>query len=133
MKRILPLVLTVLFGLSAVPASAQEIISFNASASGGKAVLVWNSGRETGVLEFRVQRSLDGFSFYDVATINPMGDFHSYRYEDNDLFKGVISTYYYRIKVTLRGDRSLYSRTVEVAFVSSNINRTWGSIKALFK
>ena len=133
MKKILYLVLTVILSLSVISAYAQEITSFNASASGGKAMLEWNSGRETGVLEFRVQRSLDGFSFYDITAINPMGDFHSYRYEDNDLFKGVISTYYYRIKVVLRGDRYVYSRIVEVAFISSNVNRTWGSIKALFK
>ncbi len=133
MKKTFSSALLITLVFLSITAHAQEISNFQATTSGGKVILEWNSGRENGVLGFRVQRSLDGSSFYNVITVDPAGDFQSYRYEDDDLFKGVISTYYYRIEVILRGDRSNYSRTVEVIFVSSNINRTWGSIKALFK
>ncbi len=131
MKRFLPIALIIL--VAALPVSAQVIVDINAEPDGRNAVIEWKSGSERGVVEFRVQRSFDGHSFYTICRVEPAGDNHTYRYIDNDLFKERLQTFYYRIEVVLSGGRTQLSRTVDVTLSFSGIHRTWGSIKAMFR
>jgi len=112
---------------------AQIIRDFTATVDGNRAILQWSSVSEAGVLLYRVQRSFDGTNFHDVANIDPRGDRQDYRYVDDDLFKGQMRTYYYRLEIVMSDGERFYSPVVEVVFDSSNIKRTWGSIKALFR
>ena len=131
MKRLLkPLVIVL---VSALPAPAQVIIDITAEADGRNAVIEWSTGRESGVVDFSIQRSFDGRTFYTIARVEPLGDNHTYRFVDDDLFKEMLHTYYYRIEVAFSGGRSQFSPTVDVTLSFSGIHRTWGSIKAMFR
>ncbi len=114
-------------------ASAETIRSFTAESKDQTAVLEWTSGIESGVVEFSIQRSLDGQVFHNIASVRPKGDNSTYRYVDNDLFKDRLNTFYYRIEVVFVGGHSERSQTEEVTLSFSGVHRTWGSLKAMFR
>ena len=114
-------------------AGGRVISEFSVHTDDGHAVLEWTSGVETGLLSYDVQRSFDGSHFNAINHIDPSGDNHKYRYVDNDLFKGNVSSYYYRISGVLSDNKRYYSETRKITVNSSGINRTWGSIKAMFR
>jgi len=114
-------------------AGPRVIREFSAHAEDGRGILEWTSGIETNVLSFHVQRSFDGLHFNDISNVDPAGDDHKYRYIDNDLFKGNLSSYYYRISAVLSDNKTYYSEVKKITVNSSGIHRTWGSIKAMFR
>ena len=133
MKYIGISVVYLLLLLSVSTAEAQVIRDLSTSVEDQHAILDWDTGLENGVRSFNIQRSLDGHRFHDVATVEPEGNFHHYSWIDNDMFKGQMNTYYYRIEVVMASGRSQYTKVVEVTLVSSGITRTWGSLKAIFR
>lgn len=123
-----------ILGIAAsVFATGDTITDFIAYAEDQQAVLKWNVASEAGLTKYVVQRSFDGNVFYDVVTINPIGDYQSYSYIDSDLFKGNSRTYYYRITALFIGGVSQCSDINQVTLHSSSVARTWGSIKAMFR
>ncbi|MBT3231762.1 MAG: hypothetical protein HN356_03015 [Calditrichaeota bacterium] len=114
-------------------AAVGVITDFQAAAVDGQAVLDWKSGVETGVVSFDIQRSFDNQRFYTIASIDPVGNDHAYRYIDRDLFKDQVHTYYYRITVKMTSGLHQISETDRVVLTTSGIQQTWGSIKAMFR
>jgi len=114
-------------------ATAQIISDFNAVGGSQGVFLQWTTARESGVVEFRLQRSFDGVQFHSIHTNKAVGAAHTYYYTDNNLFKGPQQTFYYRIEIALPDDQVSYSNTEVVSLNFSGIQRTWGSIKAMFR
>jgi len=126
-------ILLIIISASALFAGNLAIREFTVHTDDGRAILEWTSGIETSLRVYDIQRSFDGSHFNLVAHIEPSGDNHKYRYVDNDLFKSNISTYYYRISGLMNDNKRYYSETKKITVNSSGINRTWGSIKAMFR
>lgn len=124
--------LLLLFALAG-PASAELIQDFSATGQGQQVYIQWNTADERAVSSFKIQRSFDGKYFHNLTTISPTGSNSSYSYIDSDLFKGSLQTFYYRIEVGLRENRTEYSATERVELAFSGIRKTWGSIKAMFR
>jgi hypothetical protein len=120
---------------TAVPGLAQSLINnFTAQAQGESYVLVkWNSGAETGLTNFQVERSLDGISYSNLAILSPQGSNSSYSFEDHNIYQGSNRTYYYRLKAQMANSDPIYSSVQSVVMFFSGIQQTWGSIKALFR
>jgi hypothetical protein len=116
-----------------VYAQSAFIRDFRAGTNGQEVLIEWTSAAETGLTEFRLQRSMDGVHFNTIHTAQPAGDNHNYTYTDSDLFKNTGRTCYYRIEIATTGQRLDYSSVEEVALSFSGIHRTWGSIKAMFR
>lgn len=131
MKNII--ITTVALLLIASLANAETLRSFTATSKDQTAVLEWTSNVETGVVEYVVQRSLDGRAFHKVKSVKPKGSNNTYRYVDSDLFKDRINTFYYRIEVVFVGGQTEQSQTEEVSMSFSSVHRTWGSLKAMFR
>jgi len=125
--------LIILLLVTSAMALIAVITEFEAAAVDGQAVLDWKSGVETGVKSFEVQRSFNNERFYTIATIEPLGNDHSYRYIDRDLFKEQVHTYYYRISVKMSDGLHQITETNRVVLTTSGIQQTWGSIKAMFR
>jgi hypothetical protein len=121
--------------LAAAPVQAQNLISnFTAQALGESSVkLEWNSGGESGLASFRVERSLDGVTFTPLATLQPQGSNSPYSYLDNNIYKSSNRTYYYRIRAQMTDNSFSFSPIQTVTLFFSGIQQTWGSIKALFR
>ena len=128
------LLISLLLLLAFTSLDAQIISEFTATSQDRVAELNWTTGNESGVNEFRVQRSFDGRTFYTIHEEKPNnGANHAYQYVDDDLFKSQIRTFYYRVEVLLKTGNCEYSSTENVTFSFSNIIRSWGSIKAMFR
>ena len=132
MKNILSILLTLCLA-TAIFADYQVIREFTAEAEDQQAIITWETGAETGVSQFLIERSFDGDRFYEVADVDPMGNNHDYKFVDRDLFKGHTNTYYYRINVKMTNGSSQFSVIGRILMNSSGIERTWGSIKAMFR
>ncbi len=109
------------------------ISSFSAYGEGDYVTLEWNSGSEEGLSIYQIERSLDGLDFSVINEVAPQGSNSSYVYEDHDLFKNSTRTYYYRIRASMNNGTSSLSSVQSVTLSFSNIQQTWGSIKALFR
>ena len=133
MKVLSALVLTALLLPAGLRADDGVFREFSAVGSGQQVVLDWTVQPGLAPAMFHVQRSFDGQRFIAIADVRPADGVYQYTYVDDDLFKGELHTYYYRIEAVLSGDRSALSAVREVTLSFSGIRRTWGSIKAMFR
>lgn len=127
--------LLLIISLSLLPlvAISQVIVDFTVKPEDSRAVLSWKSGNEADADHFNVQRSFDNVSFRDITTIQTEGKGSQYKYVDDDLFKSQMNIYYYRIAIVRLNGQKVYSEVKSVTMNSSGIQRTWGSIKAMFR
>ncbi|MFC2150405.1 hypothetical protein ACFLQV_02760 [Calditrichota bacterium] len=133
LQRILISILVIIAFAVSSWAADGTITDFAASSQGKSVLVEWHSATEMGIKEYQVQRSYDGNRFYTVATIAPKGDNSSYQHIDDDLYKQTMDTYYYRVEAVRNGGQKEISRVEAVTISFSDIHRTWGSIKALFR
>jgi hypothetical protein len=117
----------------AQPSIAQLLESFSAVADNHSVRLEWSTVSESGVTGFRIMRSIDGRNFYRICDVEPAGAGNAYQYIDNDLFKDNTRTFYYRLEICLTGGRKIYSQIAEATLSFSGVQRTWGSLKAMFR
>ena len=68
-----------------------------------------------------------------LASLNPTGNGSMYQYIDESAFRIVESIYQYRVKVVLANSDAVYYGPITVRLNISNVQRTWGSIKAMFR
>ncbi|MCX7834753.1 MAG: hypothetical protein N2450_01630 [bacterium] len=95
----------------------------------------WESSSEVGLQRYKLERSVDGSPFVEIASIQPRGDHQIYQYIDTDIYTLDASprTFAYRIKFQMRDGTFTYSIVRETTLNLSSIRRTWGSIKAMFR
>ena len=75
-----------------------ELVSFLSTVNGNDVTLNWITSTEINNSHFEVERSNNGVSFTNIATVRGHGtttEIHNYSYKDLDLENG---TYYYRLK-----------------------------------
>ena len=133
MLRRLSLVLTLCLIPALLVGDGLVLCDFSAAATGQQVLVEWNTNPGAAAALFRVQRSLDGQRFYSIAAVAPRAGVTHYSYLDTDLFKGELHTYYYRLEVVVPGGASEFSEVAEVTLNFSGVQRTWGSIKAMFR
>ena len=83
-----------------------------------KVVLTWTGMNQTGAPSFIVQRSGDGTSFVDIASVPAIGaeTAHNYTWSDAQPLAGKS---YYRIKVSEHGEADHYSPVVAVTDIAT--------------
>jgi len=109
--------------------------TFEVHNQSGKIVVEWTSTNEQGIEAYIVQRSMNnGERFFDISEMNPHGAGYSYLFIDNQVLgmKGEL-VYTYRIKVRLLDGSVWYSQAQDLVMNVSNVQMTWGSIKAMFQ
>lgn len=109
--------------------------SLTARSDGANITIRWMSEDETGVSRFVLERKagVNG-AFMTLVEIQPTGNNSSYQYVDETAFRVSQSIYQYRVRVTFsNGSAPVYSNTVTVSHSTSEVRRTWGSIKAMFR
>jgi len=81
--------------------------------------------------KFVIERSIDNRSFSDIGEVAAKGPGFQYLFVDDQLGK-IKSLFYYRLRIVNKDGSSQHSESLPVMVVTG-INRTWGSIKALFR
>ncbi len=95
-------------------------LSVSVSGNAGKATVSWKATNETAVLEYVVERSIDGIHFTPAGTIlyQPNGN-STNDYQFTDLAPQINSPTYYRIRALDNTGRSAYSNTVSVTLTAA--------------
>jgi len=113
--------------------------SLSAESQSNGVVIRWTSDNESGVVAYRIERSLgDGSGFITLLERLPaLGSGQSYTFLDETAFKTTDTFYRYRVTPVDRdgnviGGEQYYTGLISKK-VSSVFKRTWGSIKAMFR
>ena len=136
MKQISRTVLALLFGVGI--ALGVDVIRDlpTAYSNGSDIVLSWRTVQESGVVRFEILRrtGTEG-NFLPIGFVSARRvDNSSYEFIDRQVFKAAGGIYQYQIQVVLEGEQKLPpTPAVTVSHLSSAAQRTWGSIKAMFR
>ncbi len=106
---------------------------FSARSEYGNVKLEWKTADETNVREFVVERKTLHGNYISLGTITPKGDNSLYSFIDENVFKTTDYLFVYRIKIVDRDSKYTFSKEVTVTHNISDVKRTWGSIKAMFR
>ena len=108
--------------------------TFAGRVEGSRVYISWQSDDESGVVRFELERKAGANGVFMVlASLNPTGNGSMYQYIDESAFRIVESIYQYRVKVVLANSDAVYYGPITVRLNISNVQRTWGSIKAMFR
>ena len=96
-----------------------KIEVFNAVSQNKTIALNWQTASALNVIEYVVERSVDGVDFNQVGTVKALGNgSNNYQFTDKSPLNGVN---YYRLQIINKDGSSSYSKVVNVQFaVSSN-------------
>ena len=96
-------------------------------------ILNWQTAQEINLKEYKIERRTSSGPFVEIGTVNASGDNSIYTFTDENAFKTTDALYVYRLKLVDKDATSTYSIEVAVNHRTTDIKRTWGSIKALFR
>lgn len=124
------IVLLLLVCCSAFTTSLQQ---FTASYQGVDIRLDWSVSQEQGIESFELFRKKDGSEdLRKIATI-PVSGKLSYSFLDDDLYKNQ-SSHEVQYRLTLKKtDRTVQHFFTTIQHNPTTVQRSWGSIKAMFK
>lgn len=133
-RRRLTALFTILIVSISVFAGGIKDGSLSASSDGANITIRWMSEDESGVSRFVLERKagING-AFMPLVELTPKGNNASYQYVDDSAFRATESIYKYQVKVVYsNGNTSIYG-PITVSHRTSDVRRTWGSIKAMFR
>lgn len=123
------------FSFTGLKISAQQmyIQRFTAAASGTDVLLNWEiKSGISGITEFRIQRKVNQEPvFTQISTSNYSQGKNAYEFWDRTIFKETPKQIQYRLLIIKDGQTSYYDTFVTLNPTSAQ--RTWGSIKSMFK
>ena len=133
MKIKISIFLTVFLLVATVYAGA--IIQFIQGPNGSDNIKIeWQTGEETNVQKFVIERKTPQSSFTEIANISPKGNNSYYSYVDMNTYKTSDIVFIYRLKIVDNNSQISFSNEITIYHsVSSITKRTWGSIKAMFR
>jgi len=97
---------SIVFNQSALP--VKNIIVTATASLGDQVTIKWKTVGESNIANYKVERSLDGITFSDLATVSPATS-SNYSYVDATASEGIN---YYRIKATVNTGVVEYSKVV---------------------
>ena len=120
---------TVIYGIT-------KVEYFTAKDNSGQVLLEWQTSAEVDLKEFTIYRAPLYGTFSAIATIPAKGYASYYSYTDENTYKETASGTVFTYKLMMtdnNGNWAWYSTEVKVSPRVSDIKRTWGSIKAMFR
>jgi hypothetical protein len=109
--------------------------SLSARSDGNSITIRWLSEDETGVEKFVIERKAGANGVFMLLTeLQPRGNNSAYQYIDETAFRILNeSIYKYQIKVQFTNGSTQLFGPITVSHRTSDVRRTWGSIKAMFR
>lgn len=141
------LILIISLSLAGIAFASSEVITYLKGTPGSDAItLDWQSGIETGVRSYAIERSEKNTSdFKEIGSVTASGNNSTYHYRDAAVnganikgsngggsFMPLSDLYKYRIRLNYDNAVS-YSQTINVTRPSAGVKRTWGMIKEMFR
>ena len=124
------LVFALLLICAGINAQSLSLDSFTANPSGADVLLSWEIPSEDGVTEFKIYRKIEEESYQFVAAVTADGS-RSYVFLDDSIFKDTPQNITYKLQIKKNG--VFYTYYTSVVHNPTSVQRTWGSIKAMFR
>lgn len=114
-------------------AGAQNITLnyFNASPDGSDVLVAFEVPHENGVTNFKLYRKIDNEPTWTFLDHVPPTGAKIYQYLDYTIFKDESKNVTYKLLVYQNG--SVFTYYTNIVHSPTSVQRTWGSIKAMFK
>ena len=132
MKFLPKIFIVVLLNFSLLLAGAL-IDNFMAESDGENIILTWNSLSEPNVKHYEILRGPDKSILNFLSSVNAEGDNSVYSFVDKSAYKTSSSFYAYGLVIVYNDGTKSEPMRISVTHGVSNVKRTWGSIKALFR
>lgn len=113
--------------------SGAFIEFFQAKSESNAIKLEWKTTSETNLREFAVERKTVNGNFFTLGKIQAKGDNSYYFFVDETALKTNDYVFVYRLKLIDNDNQFSLSREISVSHSLSDVKRTWGSIKAMFR
>ena len=104
---------------------------FDASPDGSDVLVSFEVPSESGVTNFKLWRKIDSEAQYTFLDHIPPTGAMQYRYLDYTIFKDDARNITYRLQVYQNG--AVYTYYTNIVHNPTSVQRTWGSIKAMFR
>lgn len=105
---------TFFFAKNAFTALPVDVIIFNAAKENEKVKLSWNTENELNLQHYEVEKSIDGITYAQIATVAAKGNLqNSYTAVDDKPFNGIN---YYRLKIIDKDGSYKYSTILKIDF-----------------
>jgi hypothetical protein len=106
---------------------------FEVKSQGDNVQVEWQTGTESNINHYSIQRRTPQTSFVEIATLQPKGSNSLYTYVDQSIYKTNDVIFIYQLKIVDSDMQATYSVERSASPNISGIKRTWGSIKAMFR
>jgi hypothetical protein len=106
---------------------------FEVKSQGDNVQVEWQTGTESNINHYSIQRRTPQTSFVEIATFQPKGSNSLYTYVDQSIYKTNDVIFIYQLKIVDSDMQATYSIERSASPNISGIKRTWGSIKAMFR
>lgn len=104
---------------------------FHASPDGSDVIVAFEVPSEAGISDFKLWRKVGGDTQYTfLESISPNGSLH-YQYNDYTIFKDEAKTISYKLQIFQNG--AVFTYYTDITHNPTSVQRTWGSIKAMFR
>ena len=123
----------ILLALVSVTFAGAFLNYFQARSEGDNVKIEWNTGEESNINHFSIERKTPQQSYVEITTLQPKGNNSFYSYVDQSIYKTHDVIFIYRLKIVDNYQAATYSSEVSVSPNISGVKRTWGSIKAMFR
>ena len=116
--------------------AGAHIVDFHAIRQNDTVILEWATEEESNLLRFEIERSTDNINWVEIGKKPAQGESsikQYYSFTDNNLFKGNVSNFYYRLLIVEKNNQITIHSVIASVIGISGIKHTWGSIKAMFR
>ncbi|MEO0897276.1 MAG: hypothetical protein AAFY71_12800, partial [Bacteroidota bacterium] len=120
-----------LFGFKVGMAQTVMLNSFVVTADGADIMVAWDVQDEAGVAEYRIFRKFEDESTLTHVSTIPNSSQGYYTYLDSDIFKQQPRVLHYELQVVVNGKIQTFKTSL--IHNPTSIQRTWGSIKSMFR
>jgi hypothetical protein len=131
-RPFLHVILLIVLFFTTLNTQAQGVTleQFIVKSEAASVMVTWQITDESNIREYKLYRKIDEGAFKMVATI-PASGLRNYVYEDDDIFKDDSQILTYELQV-MKNNR-LHKFYTTLSHNPTAIQRTWGSIKSMFK
>jgi lipopolysaccharide export LptBFGC system permease protein LptF len=122
-----------LLALVSVTFAGAFLNYFQARSEGDNVKIEWNTGEESNINHYAIERKTPQQNYVEISTIQPKGNNSFYTFVDQSIYKANDVVFIYRLKIVDNNQVVSYSDQASVSPNISGVKRTWGSIKAMFR
>ncbi len=132
MKKALLRIFSILLFVVALNAAAF-IDYFQGHSEGDDIILEWKTAEEVNLDKFVIERKTPQSSYIEIANVEPKGSNSTYKFRDESAYKTEDLVFTYQLKIVDNDGKISKSSEITVSHNVSDVKRTWGSIKAMFR